>query len=118
VASADRQRAPRRDDAKAADLCSGSLIATGECGRARGSIARARSIEPDNPVTHYNAGCGYAMLGDIDKAFELLERGILVGGPEWGRWVQHDSMLDPVRHDPRYPVLLETIRKRENERNS
>jgi len=58
------------------------------------------------------------MLGDIDKAFELLGRGILVGGPEWGRWVEHDSMLDPVRHDPRYPVLLETIRRRESERGS
>ena len=58
------------------------------------------------------------MLGDIDRAFELLEGGIALGGPEWGRWVQHDSMLDPVRDDPRYPVLLETIRKREEERNS
>ncbi len=56
------------------------------------------------------------MLGDIDKAFELLERGVLVGGPEWGRWVQHDSMLDPVRKDPRYQTLLDTIRKRESER--
>jgi adenylate cyclase len=115
---AERQLTLHPDDAKAAELGSGSLIEIGEFDRAREWIARALSIEPDNPVTHYNAACGYAMLGDIDKAFELLERGILVGGPEWGRWVQHDSMLDPVRHDPRYPVLLETIRRRENERNS
>ena len=118
VKLAERQLTLHPDDAKAAELGSGSLIEIGEFDRAREWIARALSIEPDNPVTHYNAACGYAMLGDLDKAFELLERGILVGGPEWGRWVQHDSMLDPVRHDPRYPVLLETIRKRENERNS
>ena len=118
VKLAERQLTLHPDDAKAAELGSGSLIEIGEFDRAREWIARALSIEPDNPVTHYNAACGYAMLGDIDKAFELLERGILVGGPEWGRWVQHDSMLDPVRHDPRYPVLLETIRKRENERRS
>ena len=115
---AERQLTLHPDDAKAAELGSGSLIEIGEFDRAREWIARALSIEPDNPVTHYNAACGYAMLGDIDKAFELLERGILVGGPEWGRWVKHDSMLDPVRNDPRYPGLLETIRKRENERNS
>ena len=115
---AERQLTLHPDDARAAELGSGSLIEIGESDRAREWIARALSIEPDNPVTHYNAACGYAMLGDIDKAFELLERGILVGGPEWGRWVKHDSMLDPVRNDPRYPVLLETIRKRENERNS
>ena len=115
---AERQLTLHPDDAKAAELGSGSLIEIGEFDRAREWIARALSIEPDNPVTHYNAACGYAMLGDIDKAFELLERGILVGGPEWGRWVQHDSMLNPVRHDPRYPVLLETIRRRESERGS
>src|SRR5213595_1358607 len=115
---AERQLTLHPDDAKAAELGSGSLIEIGEFDRAREWIARALALEPDNPVTHYNAACGYAMLGDIDKAFELLERGILAGGPEWGRWVQHDSMLDPVRHDPRYPILLETIRKRENERNS
>src|SRR5437773_4601189 len=118
VKLAERQLTLHPDDAKAAELGSHALIEIGELDRAREWIARALSLEPDNPVTHYNAACGYAMLGDIDKAFELLERGILAGGPEWGRWVQHDSMLDPVRHDPRYPVLLETIRKRENERNS
>src|SRR6184192_93143 len=115
---AERQLTLHPDDAKAAELGSGSLIEIGEFDRAREWIARALSLEPDNPVTHYNAACGYAMLGDIDKAFELLEGGVALGGPEWGRWVEHDSMLDPVRQDPRYPILLETIRKREEERNS
>jgi adenylate cyclase len=84
--------------------------------RAREWIARALALEPDNPVTHYNAACGYAMLADIDKFFELLESGVLMGGPEWGRWVRHGSMLDPFRDDPRYQALLETIRQREIER--
>ena len=115
---AERQLTLHPDDAKAAELGSGSLIEIGEFDRAREWIARALALEPDNPVTHYNAACGYAMLGDIDKAFELLERGILRGGPEWGRWVEHDSMLDPLRRDSRYPALLEIIRKRESERSS
>ncbi len=58
------------------------------------------------------------MLGDIDKAFALLESGVSMSGPEWGRWVEHDSMLDPVRNDPRYALLLATIRKREAARRS
>jgi adenylate cyclase len=115
---AERQLILHPDDAKAAELGSGSLIEIGEFDRAREWIARALALEPENPVTHYNAACGYAMLGDIDKAFELLERGISAGGPEWGRWVEHDSMLDPVRQDPRYQALLETIRRRESERDS
>ncbi|MFL6506165.1 MAG: tetratricopeptide repeat protein, partial [Candidatus Udaeobacter sp.] len=115
---AERQLTLHPDDAKAAELGSGSLIEIGEFDRAREWIARALALEPDNPVTHYNAACGYAMLGDIDKSFELLQRGIIMGGPEWGRWVEHDSMLDPIREDPRYQTLLETIRKREGERTS
>jgi adenylate cyclase len=115
---AERQLTLHPDDAKAAELGAGALIEIGEFDRAREWIARALAIEPDNPVTQYNAACSYSMLGDIDKAFELLERGILAGGPEWGRWVEHDSMLDPLRHDPRYQALLETIRKRESERGS
>jgi adenylate cyclase len=115
---AERQLTLHPDDAKAAELGAGSLIEIGEFDRAREWVARALSIEPDNPVTHYNAACAYAMLGDIDKAFDLLERGILSGGPEWGRWVERDSMLDPVRHFPRYQALLETIRQRESERGS
>jgi adenylate cyclase len=115
---AERQLILHPDDAKAAELGSGSLIEIGEFDRAREWIARALALEPDNPVTHYNAACGYAMLGDIDKAFELLEGGIALGGPEWGRWVEHDSMLDPLRDDPRYARLLETIRRRESERAS
>lgn len=110
---AERQLTLNPDDAKAAELGSGALIEIGEFDRAREWIARALAIEPDNPGTYYNAACGYAVLGDIDKAFELLERGILMGTPEWGRWVEHDSNLDPLRHDPRYQALLETIRKRE-----
>src|SRR5438093_541643 len=70
---AERQLTLHPDDAKAAELGSGSLIEIGEFDRAREWIARALALEPDNPVTHYNAACGYAMLGDIDKAFELLE---------------------------------------------
>ena len=115
---AERQLTLHPDDAKAAELGSGALIEIGEFDRAREWIARALALEPDNPITHYNAACSYALLGDIDKAFELLESGIAMGGPEWHRWIEHDSMLDPLRNDPRYPALLETIRKRERERSS
>ena len=115
---AERQLILHPDDAKAAELGSGALIEIGEFDRAREWIARALALEPDNPITHYNAACSYAMLGDIDKAFELLESGIAMGGPEWHRWIEHDSMLDPLRQDPRYQTLLETIRKRESERGS
>ena len=115
---AERQLISHPDDARAAELGANALIVLGETDRAREWIARALIIEPNNPPTLYNAACGYAQLGDIDKAFDLLERGLLGSGPEWGRWIQHDSTLDPVRNDPRYEELLEAIRRRESEGKS
>ncbi len=115
---AERHLTLHPDDAKAAELGSGALIEIGEFDRAREWIARALAIEPDNPVTLYNAACTLSLLGDFDEAFELLERGARLGGPEWGRWVEHDSMLDPIREDPRYGALLETLRNRESARGS
>jgi len=114
VKLAERQLILHPDDARAAELGSVSLIEIGEVDRAREWIARALAIEPNNPPTQYNAACGYAQLGDIDKAFELLKRGLPNAGPEWGRWIQHDSSLDPLRKDPRYRELLEAIHRRES----
>ena len=113
---AERQLTLHPDDAKAAELGSGALIEIGEGDRAREWIARAMALEPDNPITHYNAACSYALLGDIDKAFELLEGGVALGGPEWGRWLEHDSSLDPLRGDPRYAQLVEEAHRRERAR--
>ena len=118
VKLAERQLTLHPDDAKAAELGSQALIELGETDRAREWIARALAIEPDNPVTHYNAACGYAQLGEFDKAFDLLKRGLANAGPEWGRWVEHDSTLDRLRNDPRYEELLEEIRRREGEKGS
>ena len=118
VKLAERQLTLHPDDAKAAELGSQALIELGETDRAREWIARALAIEPDNPVTHYNAACGYAQLGEFDKAFDLLKRGLANAGPERGRWVEHDSTLDRLRNDPRYEELLEEIRRREGEKGS
>jgi adenylate cyclase len=108
---AERQLILHPDDARAAELGSIALIEIGEADRAREWIARALAIEPNNAPTQYNAACAYAQLGDIEKAFDLLERGLPNAGPEWGRWIQHDSSLDPLRKDTRYQGLLDAIRK-------
>jgi len=50
----------------------------------------------------------YAALGDADRAFEFLRRaerertGALL-------WAEVDPELDPVRNDPRFSVLLQTL---------
>ncbi len=116
VKLAERQLILHPDDGKAAELGAPCLIELGEFDRAREWIARALALEPNNPPTQYNAACGYAQLGELDKAFELLQRGLQTGGPEWGLWIRSDSSLDPLRNDPRYAALLEDIRRHEAEK--
>lgn len=101
------------DDARAAELGGSSLVELGETDRAREWLARALELEPDNPPTLYNCACLYAKLGEIDKAFALLDHGVTKAGPEWARWIEHDSTLDPIRSDPRYQKLLEKSRNKE-----
>src|SRR5919109_203690 len=51
-----------------------ALVELGESQRAREWLSRALAIDPDDPMTQYNVACGYSTLGDIDAAFDLLER--------------------------------------------
>ncbi|CAN5585200.1 hypothetical protein BH20VER1_BH20VER1_24990 [soil metagenome] len=112
---AERQLTVHPDDARAAELGAAALLVLGETDRAREWVARALALEPHNPSTQYNAACVYAQLGDFDQAFDLFGRGLLQSGPEWWRWIQHDSTLDALRNDPRYEQLLKQAHARERE---
>jgi adenylate cyclase len=97
------------EDPRPAHLGIASLIELGETERAREWISRALAIDPDDPLTQYNLACGYTRLGDIDAAFDLLERSLPRAGPEIREWIKHDSDFDPLRNKPRYQKILEII---------
>ena len=65
--------------------------------------------DPDDPLTQYNLACGYTHLGDLDAAFDLLERSLPRAGPEIREWIKHDSDFDRLRDHPRYQKILELI---------
>ncbi len=50
----------------------------------------------------------HAGLGDIDEAFEWLNRA-LDEGTTWGFYLKVDPAVDNLRSDPRFPKLLERI---------
>ena len=60
-------------------------------------------------LTQYNIACGYTALGDMDAAFDLLERLLPHANPEIKAWIKHDSDFDPLRDHPRYQKILELI---------
>jgi adenylate cyclase len=109
VKLAERELTLHAEDPRPAHLGSAALIELGEKDRAREWITRALAIDPDDPLTQYNVACGYTNLGDLDAAFDLLERSLPRAGPEIRQWIKHDSDFDPLRSHPRYRKIREII---------
>src|ERR1700719_1908651 len=98
------------ENARPAYLGAVALVVLGEADRAREWVSRALAIDPDDVLTQYNAVCVYSLLGDIEPAFDLLERLLPHAGHELkSGWIIHDSDLDPLRDHPRYKKILELI---------
>ncbi len=58
---------------------------------------------PEEPVGLYNLACTFAMLGERDRAIDLLERYAVHMRPQFVAWIKNDSDLDGLRDDPRLP---------------
>jgi adenylate cyclase len=98
------------ENARPAYFGAAALVTLGDTDRAREWASRALSIDPDDVLTQYNVTCVYSLLGDIEKAFDLLERLLPNAGQELRRgWIKNDSDLDPLRCHPRYQKVLEII---------
>ncbi len=81
----------------------------GEGDRANEWLARAMVIDPDDNLARYNAVCTYSLLGEIDRAIDLLEECMQQVGPDMKLWFKNDSDLDPIRGHPRYQRLLHRV---------
>jgi adenylate cyclase len=86
-----------------------ALAHLGERGRAKDWAARALAIDPDDLVAQYNIACTYSQLGEVDQAIDLMEKVLPHSSAEQILWFTNDSDLDPIRSNPRYQKLLETI---------
>ena len=64
---------------------------------------------PDNGCDLYEIGESYIRLGDRDRAFSMLARGIMAGC-FWADSLPVDPLLDDIRNDPRFPALLQMAR--------
>jgi adenylate cyclase len=73
----------------------------------RGSGWRALAIDPDDNGARYNAACVYALLGELERAIDLLEVYLRHVRPDLKLWFKNDSDLDSIRSHPRYTSLLE-----------
>lgn len=89
------------------------------CYRARsGRAEEARELireVPESPNAYYNLACTYALLGEANKALELLEADFEVNRQSPGalekqkEWARNDPDLAPLRQDPRFEWLTAAL---------
>jgi adenylate cyclase len=102
------QRTP--DDEAALGRAGVIAASLGETARAERYAERAIKARPDGFNNQYNAACTYALLGQSDRAIELLGIAIEYGGAPAAGWIETDEDLASLRDDPRYQAILERLR--------
>jgi Flp pilus assembly protein TadD len=76
----------------------------GEYEKGLATDRRLVELAPENPVSHYNLACSYALLGQVDQAFASLDRAMARGYRDLEH-LDHDTDLDRLRSDPRFALL-------------
>ena len=75
-----------------------------------------KSIEDghNEAAASYNIACGYALLGQNDKAFEWLKRS-MDEGFDLAAYMGHDDDLDGLREDPRWSEYKKLAREQKSD---
>jgi adenylate cyclase len=109
--AARAERAAEQNPGNAAPVHRAALAyaQTGDRARAVSWITRALAMDPHDVITRYNAVCVHAVLGDTDRAIELLEKLLPNSSFYQIGWFDNDSDLDNIRADPRFITLMQAI---------
>lgn len=73
------------------------------------------AAEPGNPVFRYNLACSHSVLGQVDRAFEALEKALELGYRAFDE-MRKDPDLENLRKDRRWSRLLARFRERRTAR--
>jgi adenylate cyclase len=96
------------EDARACYMGAGAMIRLGQKERGLKWARRALALDPDDPAILYNVACSYAGLGLLDEAIDCLAGTVQVGAA-YKDWMLNDSDLDPLRGQPRFQALLDSL---------
>ncbi|MGE0237747.1 MAG: tetratricopeptide repeat protein [Parvibaculaceae bacterium] len=97
------------ENSRSAQLMANTYAFLGEPERAKEWIKRAFEIDPDDNHVRYNSACVYALIGEFDKAFDLLETWVHHAAPDSKLWFRNDPDFAALRQHPRYPELMKKV---------
>jgi adenylate cyclase len=108
VKNAEEELRLHPENANCACLGATALAFLGDHDKAMEWLARSLATDPSDTNIQYNAACTYALLGEPERAIDLLETWVMQVGNEMRLWFRNDSDFDTIRDHPRYLKLIET----------
>jgi tetratricopeptide (TPR) repeat protein len=108
VAVAEQHLKYHPHDTRALYMAANGLVVLGQKEKGHEWLELAISLEPDDPMLLYNAGCIYALLDKPTEAMICLEKTVAAGLRQ-KEWYQYDSNLDSLRDLPRFQELLNSM---------
>ena len=96
-------------DTRALYMGANSLIGLGEKEKGLDWLHRALTLDPEDAMLLYNAGCIYAMCDMPEEAMNCLEKSANSGLTQKA-WYLHDSNLDSLRELDRFKNILDKMK--------
>ena len=90
-------------------MVAGVLQRAGRGAEGREYAEKALRMRPDDFATLYNVACYYSLAGECERALDLLERAIGLGGGYYD-WIMHDPDLTALRELPRFRQVMGQLR--------
>jgi TolB-like protein/Flp pilus assembly protein TadD len=96
------------DDVRALYMGANGLVALGEYERGLEWAGMALEMDPNEPMVLYNVACIQSLAGRPGDAIDTLEKAVHSGLTQKG-WLENDSNLQPLRSNPRYQALIDSL---------
>jgi adenylate cyclase len=93
------------DDVRAVYMKSGAFAGLGDDAQALEWSDRALSMDPEEPSVLYNVACNYALINEIEKALDCIERAFAKGFGH-KEWMEHDPDFASIKNHPRFKALM------------
>jgi adenylate cyclase len=100
------------EGSRPAQLAAPAAAMMGDRSEAIRWIERALWIGTDDAQAQYNVACAWSLLGEVERALDVLEEWSKRGGVLAKNWLEQDPDLAPIRSNPRYPELVARMAER------